>query len=686
MQRFILIDQSITGLGGHHYEYARRVLDAAREAGYQPVLATNRKCRQQCGDFPVHPAYQFGFWHRSAAPRWWTGLRNLQTRLARPWFLLQIRVLLSPIGEVWANRRNALECLRRSGHLSLPHRLLLIALFAALYVARLAAGGVQFLGQCVPFRGYLAQVAAAVRRFAQVAVGPWLRYAARPQDVLKMLHAWRKSRAFGRDTLRVLRQVRPADGDVVFIPTLEENEMLGLLQCLAKLPAARRLAWHLLFRRNIYVGRGVDYVLQDENQRPLRNAFRAFQRRLDGADVRFYTDTEQLTEQYNRLGVFRFQTLPIPVDPQYRQRESDGGPANVVYVGDARTEKGYQFVPAIVDDLWPRVQRGEICFTLQSNFNSPQGEPSAVVAKAQLQQKRHPAVRLLDRPLTSDEYRDTVLSGDAALVLYDRDNYFARSSGIFTEAMFAGIPVVTPSGSWMALQLEPAIRAYHRQLEQRSAWRLDQLDGAALNWRLLGGGRVPRGSVDLRLAGPQSRWTWLRPPVGADHLVLSCRPQTDRSGHFLHVHLNAQDANRTETAACDHVIGGLSGAETSVLIPLPEGTRRLWLGLRGAYSHHPLVLRDLRVTWLQAGRPLPRSAAGVLVDRLEEASQAVREILDHSGHYRATAAEFSRAWSAVHQPRTLVQQLTGLSPMEGGLDLPRPHFLVPHANSVRRTA
>ena len=43
MRQFVLVDQSIRGLTGHHYEYAVHVLGAAAKAGYQPLLAANRK-------------------------------------------------------------------------------------------------------------------------------------------------------------------------------------------------------------------------------------------------------------------------------------------------------------------------------------------------------------------------------------------------------------------------------------------------------------------------------------------------------------------------------------------------------------------------------------------------------------------------------------------------------------------
>ncbi len=47
MRKFVLIDHSLEDVGGHHYSYAREVLAATRRAGFEPVLATNRRFRER---------------------------------------------------------------------------------------------------------------------------------------------------------------------------------------------------------------------------------------------------------------------------------------------------------------------------------------------------------------------------------------------------------------------------------------------------------------------------------------------------------------------------------------------------------------------------------------------------------------------------------------------------------------
>ena len=88
---------------------------------------------------------------------------------------------------------------------------------------------------------------------------------------------------------------------------------MGVLDYFQYNAGSTKATWHLVFRRNIYIGREPDYAAQEEAQRQRRNTFRRFQQGLCGQKVLFYTDTEQLTHQYERLGAGSFHTLPIPV-------------------------------------------------------------------------------------------------------------------------------------------------------------------------------------------------------------------------------------------------------------------------------------------------------------------------------------------------------------------------------------
>ena len=77
MPRFVLLDHSIKRLGGHNFEYAVQVLSAAKQAGYEPVLAVNRRFFEGAkipSDWLVVPTYTHTTYEM---PKWQDRRRKL---------------------------------------------------------------------------------------------------------------------------------------------------------------------------------------------------------------------------------------------------------------------------------------------------------------------------------------------------------------------------------------------------------------------------------------------------------------------------------------------------------------------------------------------------------------------------------------------------------------------------------
>lgn len=677
MFKFVLIDQSLTDVGGHHYEYARRVLGAAEAAGYQPVLATNRKCKQSDVEgVAVHPVYQFGFWDQPAGgANCGKGLGRLTQTIRGRWFSVKLALLLSPLGALWAQRHDAGQCLRLARSGPVRDRLILMAAFGVLWLACVARAAARIAVAAVPFAGYFARVRAAFNQSAPQAFGPVMAVLRRPGVFARWLLGQRKTKAFAADTRRLFSRLSLEDGDVVFIPTIEPNEMLGISMLFQQMPEAMRPSWHLLYRRNIYTGRDADYATADEGLRSLRNVFRQFNDGRGTARVFFYTDTDQLTDQYNRLGAVQFATLPIPVDAEYaaprlraenaatRKPAPQTAPLCVSYVGDARPEKGYHHLPRLVQDVWhDTVVQGRARFRLQSNFNTEHGEPHAIVARAQLASCSSNFVQLLLKPLASNEYRELIVNSDLMLVLYDRDNYYARSSGVFAEAMAAGVPAIVPGGSWMALALTDAIDAHHASLLQRSDIRRIEVNGAALNWRSEGL-RDDQKLIDgeLRLGGQRDRLCHLDVPGESNYLLVEFRDRSVVGGNFvqLAVECKAQDAAHSgkRPSATTAMIGGRPEQRASALFAVPSGAEHIALRWRGAFTPKTISLTDIRFHFLTSPSGLPRGAAGVVYTEPGDISDSLREVVRYAEHYQMTARQKSLKWAAFHEPGNLVCQL-----------------------------
>lgn len=678
MARFILIDHSIRGLGGHHYEYAAHVLDAAAAAGFTCVLATNREleARAVAGlPYEVRAVYRYDFWGVSRGLR--TGFRRVRAlRLSVEARVLRLRLALvySTIGLLWTLRDCPGEFFRLVARPAGQRRVWPTAAAAALV----------FLMRTFSFAARLVRAVLRpvrhVLRLPSPRVWPRVRFRAaavkrRCLALVGQLHESRRMRAFGADTRRLFRRIGLREGDVVFVPTISSVDLVGLGRYLRSDPTSKRASWHLLFRRNIFQGRESEYERQEPSLRTIKSAFRTFSGQLRGHRVYFYTDTERLTQQYNRLRVARFGTLPIPVNPEFARRGGLAGkppPVRVIYAGDARSEKGYHLLPDIVRATSASLAAEKVEFVFQSNFafRIPEQQADVVAARHLLRQHPQDRVRVVNEPLTSDEYRNLILSGHINLLLYDRDSYYARSSGILVESLSAAIPVIVPSGSWLGDQLGDVTHQYHLHLASR-ATIVRSVPGPELRWRDPSApGLAPVGGDGiLSFGGASPRVTALIDVPGrAGYLLVSFRFTTgtllahpDSYVLFLLTLPETEgrrSASRRVSVAGPHNRGGLS----TVLLPLPTGPRKALLTLSNAFGLFRISITDLRLDFLDgpAGK-YPLGAVGLAYSDPSEVPGLVGDMVKHYEHYRASAAAFAQTWTQRHNAGRVVAILRDAS-------------------------
>jgi glycosyltransferase involved in cell wall biosynthesis len=419
--RFILIDPSIEGFTGHHLEYAVHVLRAAEQAGFDPTLVTNRRFSAQAETpFATYRQYKYDFWSRpflSGRNGWLKG--------------------------VYRFFRNSAE--RNGNTAGSPSER-----WGGSCTATPEATGATV--QLSPQRAELSPQRTALARMALWAARCWR---ARFSDPIR-------ARQFGRDTADLLKQLRVTAADLVFVPGAGDIELAGLLRTFRRVADAGRAQWHLVFRRD-----PPQHTTGAAQQRLVR-AFEHLRAHAAAGNVRFYADTEELSRQYEELAGLPFRTLPIPhTHAAPRPPRAPAGPLHILYLGDARKEKGFHHLPGIVRDLWADcVATGRVAWTIQSNPPLTDDEPEIRAAREQLRGLASDAVVVLTAALSSDQYRRLLLSGDIILLPYEQAAYRWRSSGILVEALAAGIPPIVPADTWLARQVPADVGVTYADIRQ----------------------------------------------------------------------------------------------------------------------------------------------------------------------------------------------------------------------------
>jgi hypothetical protein len=222
-QRFILIDQSIQHLGGHHYEYAVRVLEAAERAGLEPILVTNRQVSVGAHTrFRVVPAYLYAFWDH---PRRFSLVRRLAALFrvrANALDRFKFRLLFSPVGIAYIERERLLDWLRRrsfSHDVSSFSRIAILSVAGVIKLLQTILGTLKLL---MPFQSYFSRVFSVLGGIprSMVALGSQLRSRLGAPEFMGM--SARKVRQFRKDTLRLMSLIGAHPGDCFFVPTLNE--------------------------------------------------------------------------------------------------------------------------------------------------------------------------------------------------------------------------------------------------------------------------------------------------------------------------------------------------------------------------------------------------------------------------------------------------------------------------------
>ena len=179
-----------------------------------------------------------------------------------------------------------------------------------------------------------------------------------------------------------------------------------------------------------------------------------------GCRIHLFTDTEELRRYHSDRLHVPVEVLPVPVAvrsdcfPVRNQADDLTSHLVISSLGDARFEKGYQWLPGLVRTIKELLPDASISFEIQTHTNGSDERVLQVTQELEAMVSSFPLV-LHSKPLSDRAYRDLMERTDIFLCLYDPVIYRFRSSNIFCEALAQGKELLTLAGSSPSYLLDP---------------------------------------------------------------------------------------------------------------------------------------------------------------------------------------------------------------------------------------
>ena len=599
MRRFILIDNWLESVGGHNYQYAMEILQAAASSQHEVILATAKAFFKERSALPAnwscYPIFRYA-WNRTHT----VGVDGKRTE---------------PVGidGQTLNNSNSNEQRQPSKRKRWP-------------------------------------------RFFQT----WDRK--------------RRIRAFKDACQNLFDQIGRNQDDIIFFPSVSDFDFLGLAAFLASKNATNTQHWHVQFHYDIFDGRPPEFESQRERITCMSRQFSHALAAIPTHRLHFYATTQQIADQYNRLRVAKFSSLPYPVsllqdqDLEMPKRSPRNERLRVTLAGAPRREKGKRELNRLFEELhrdhilqhnsqiWMQGKHHTIARQL-SDFDQKQ------IALAKTPASNDASIVVAPHPLKRKEYLEFIHHTDIGLLPYNNARYHARASGVLIEMLSAGVPVIVTAGSWLALQLSESI--YHHLegiLLQKAIIAKKYLekplcdgDGNLRNPNVLG---EPERVLIAGDTNPTT--TSIAIPAGTDAAIVQIPWLETRPGHFLRVRAVQKDANgRTQGPPHSSILCEREqGKSVFSFVRVDPQSDSIRIEISNAYHNHSMTTGRPQIAFLkQSTKEMPTGAVGLIASEFDQIPDLIREMILHYDHYRESAREHAQSWNYEHAPLRTIERL-----------------------------
>lgn len=445
MKKFIIIDHSLQDLQGHHFECSVSVAEAVQRLNYEATIIANKNFSLDFYPQNIKIISEFEVdWFNNSTQK----LTTLQTKIKS-----FINILDDfNIDNFFQKYQQKINYQLFKLKLTQPKsRVLLEKIEGSLFrLTQWIKEDIKLL-KFIPFSHTLwgiFKIILGVIKFSFKLVNKAIK-----KILLKFIKINHKT--FQESLEDTLNNLQLTSDDHIFIHTLGIEQLESLLYLLQKQNIAQIPQYHIMLRRDIE-----DSLVKNADSMGIKACLNQFyQCQFFPNKVRFYTDTPQLVDRYNSLSSIEFIEIPVPFRQEKLHQnlptEKENQPLHLVYLGDARIEKGYLHLPHIVKNLWQDyLSTKKLRITIQSNFNINSGEKGILSSRLTLEQYPETMVKIIKNAMTTEEYYQLLMSADLLVIPYDNKSYRHRTSGVLTESLAAGKPVIVPSNTWLASQID----------------------------------------------------------------------------------------------------------------------------------------------------------------------------------------------------------------------------------------
>jgi hypothetical protein len=170
--------------------------------------------------------------------------------------------------------------------------------------------------------------------------------------------------------------------------------------------------------------------------------------------IKYVTDSILLKDEFEKYFNIHVEILPIPHINISEEKEINYKKIIFTSMGSARKSKGFGIIVEAITKLKNNPIFHNLYFILQCNHSEEDTNIKNMVTLLKSFSLNN--LDLIEKNLNENDYQKLLNCSDVVLIPYDKAIYHSNTSGIFTEAVGAGKPVIVTKNTWMSYYLDKA--------------------------------------------------------------------------------------------------------------------------------------------------------------------------------------------------------------------------------------